>query len=200
MPTIEERLRDTGRVWRDHVDSMATIGEHSKRAPARGRAPKRRVVLIAAAAVVVAAAVPVAGVLAHRGAQGGGGGGIGASCAGPQLRLAGEPAHSRTPDVRVGQELTVTGHFFLDSCNDTNPQLHPAPRPLRVGISLRGHGRTVLLRTVQAHGELGTFRATVRIPAGYPVGTARLTTRTAGPQAKVAEGLPSEPIRLTIVK
>lgn len=203
MPTIEERLRDTGRVWREHVDTTA-----AQESPSPGRfAPrhqKRRIVLIAASAVVVAGVgIPVAGVVAHRAADHNTSqGGSGASCAGPQLRVvAKEPGNTVTTtkaSAHAGQDLTVVGRFYTDGCQDTNHA--PTPHPLKVHISLRGHGRTVLLRTVQAHGELGTFRATVRIPAGYPLGATRLTTRTAGVQAKLAEGSPIEPIRLSVVQ
>lgn len=199
MPTIEDRLRDTGRVWRDYVDATA-LQEHSTRTPTRGRAPKRRVVLIAAAAVVVAAAVPVAGVLAHRGAEEGGGGGIAASCAGPRLQLVGKQKDSQIAVAHAGQELTVTGRFFLDSCNDTNPQLNPTPRPLTLALTLRHGSHVVQLRTVHAHGELGTFRTAVRIPVDFPTGAAQLSTHTPGSQRSWSAGAPMEPIRLTIVK
>ncbi|MFC6704749.1 hypothetical protein [Flexivirga alba] len=199
MPTIEERLRDTGRVWREHVDAAAPQ-ETSTPARSRRNGSRRRVVLVAAAAVVVAGVgVPVAGVLAHRAADHNQGQqGFAASCAGPQLRLVGEQKRSQISVARAGQELTVTGRFYLDGCQDNGGV--GTPRPLTVILSLRGHNQTVRLRAVLARGELGTFRATVRIPADYPLGTAKLTTHTVGPQAELAAGSPIEPILLTIVK
>lgn len=205
MPTIEDRLRDTGRVWREHVD-VTTPQPTSIPTPAEphSRSPKRRVVLVAAAAVAVAViGVPVAGVIAHRAANHNTSrGGFAASCAGPQLRLVDttsfETKYTTPTLVHSGQSLTIYGRFYLDVCRDTNHALDP--HPLTVDLSLRGHGRTVLLRTVRAHGELGTFRTTVRVPADYPLGTAKLTTRTSGPQAAAAEGSPMEPITLTIAK
>ncbi|GGB22287.1 hypothetical protein GCM10011492_10090 [Flexivirga endophytica] len=198
MPTIDDRLRDTGQAWREHVDAGApqAIRPSTRARPSRHT---RRTVLVAAAAVVVAGVgIPVAGVLARRAADhNGSSGGFAASCAGPQLQLAGEREHPGAAVVRAGQTLTVTGRFYLDSCQDTNHA--PEPHPLTVGISLRGHGRTVLLRTVRAHGSLGTFRASVRIPADWPAGKTTLTTRTSGAQAAVAEGLPRQPLKLTVV-
>lgn len=124
------------------------------------------------------------------------------SCAGPQLQLAkdktAETVAPATTSVRARQALTVTGRYYTDDCQDTNHA--PTPHPLKVSIFLRGHGRTVLLRTVQAQGDLGTFRTTVRIPTDYPVGTTTLTTRTTGPQAERADGSPVEAVRLTVVK
>jgi hypothetical protein len=69
MPTIEERLQDTGRLWREHVDT--TTGQQgsppSRFAP---RGDKRRIILMAASAVVSAGVgIPVAGVLTHRAAD-----------------------------------------------------------------------------------------------------------------------------------
>lgn len=198
MPTIEDRLRDTGSVWREHVDSAAP-----QRVPARPNqrhsGHKRRIVLAAAAVVaVVGVGIPVAGIVAHQAADHTTSrGGSAASCAGPRLRLAGEQQHSEAAIARAGQELTITGLAFLDSCKDTNHG--PDPRPLKLDISLRGHGPTVLLRTVQARGSLGMFRTTVRIPDDYPLGATTITTHTAGPQPEAAEGSPMQPIRLTIV-
>lgn len=203
MPTIEDRLRDSGRTWREHVDAAAPQLIATQQNP-RQSGHKRRIVLAAATVVAVAGVgIPVAVFVAHRAADHNTSrGGSAASCASPQLRLAGEQQRSEAAAARAGQVLTITGLAFLDVCKDTNHG--PDPRPLKLDISLHGHGRTVLLQTVQACGSLGTFRTTVRIPADYPLGATTITTHTAGPPAEVAqgftEGSPMQPIRLTIVK
>ena len=186
MPTIEDRLRTTGEVWRAHVDTGDV------RAPAHPRPPhakpRRRVLLVTAAAGIAAAGVVVAGIAIHNAAgQAGNNGGVSASCAGPRLLLPGSRPTTRTV-VRPGEELTVAGSYFLDGCNDTNPSLQPAPEPLTVRLSLHHGTQVVRLGSVHAHGELGTFRTTIRIPADFP----------AGPATLVSADTPSTRIELTV--
>ncbi|GAB3493995.1 hypothetical protein GCM10027572_22240 [Flexivirga lutea] len=200
MPTIEDRLRDAGQVWREQADSVAGEAIPTSRVAGRRRRTRRTALATAAAVACLGVGIPVAGVLVHRAAEHGTGrGGVAASCAGPQLRL-GEQPHSGSVPARRGQSLIVTGRFYLDSCNDTNPQLHPAPRPIAVALTLRHGSHVVRLGTVQAHGVLGTFRTTVRIPSGFPAGPATLTTRASGHQPSDTDQTPVEPVRLTIVK
>jgi len=188
MPTIEDRLRDAGRVWRDHVDAARPADIPQPTAPHGRRRTRRMVLAAAAAAACVGVGIPVAGVLAHRAADHHATrGGVAASCAGPRLRLDEQPRSGGFSTVR-GQSLIVTGRFYLDRCNDTNAQLGPAPRPLTLTLILRHGSHVVHLRTVRAHGELGTFRTTVRIPADFPAGRATLTSDVP----------PVGPVRLTV--
>lgn len=185
MPTIEERLRTTGEVWRAHVDTGDV------RAPAHPRSsratPRRRIALVAAAAGIAAAGA-VAGIVIHNvSGQAGNHGGVSASCAAPQVLLPGSQANTR-PIVHPGEEVTVAGRYFLDGCNDTDPSLHPAPRPVAAHLVLRHGTHTARLGTIRTHGELGSFRTTVLIPGDFPTGPATL----------VSEDPPSSPLKLTI--
>ena len=173
MPTIEDRLRTTGEVWRAHVDT----GDIRQPAPPRPphAKPRRRIALAAAAAAIVVGGT-AAGFAIHNATQPAGGtGGVSASCAGPQLLLPGSKAN--LPVVHPGETVTVTGRYFLDTCNDTNPSLGPAPKPVAAHLVLRHGTHTVRLGSVRTHGELGTFRTTIHIPADFPTGRATLVSQ-----------------------
>ncbi|MBB2893557.1 hypothetical protein [Flexivirga oryzae] len=184
MPTIEDRLRHTGEVWRDHVDAD---GGRQPLRPRHAPATPRRLALAAAAAVVVVGGGAVAGFAIHNASHPGQGhGGIAASCAAPQVLLPG--SKTNLPVVHPGETVTVTGRYFLDTCNDTNPSLGPAPKPVAAHLVLRHGTRTVRLGSVQSHGELGTFRTTIRIPTDFPTGRATL----------VSQDPPSSALKLTV--
>lgn len=172
MPTIEEQLEEAGAVWRKHVDSVARQSNSLRSSkPSRN---KRRIIAAAAAAIV---AVPIAGVAIRNAAQHQPGGqqGVASSCAGPELRIA-HDGRAASEVVTPGSEITVAGRYYLDRCNDTNRQLGPTPEPTLVKLSLRHGSHVAQLGSVQAHGELGTFRVTIRIPAGFPLGRATLVS------------------------
>ena len=105
--------------------------------------------------------------------SGGGGGGQGqhpsseGACAGPVLQLP------RT-HVRPGEQLTVRGRYYVTGCQDTTSAAQPAPiKSVRLTLTEAG-GRRVVLATAHPAGELGTFRARIRITRDAPRGHATL--------------------------
>lgn len=103
-----------------------------------------------------------------------------ASCAGPVLDL-GRPA--RLP--RTG-EVTVTGRFFVDGCNDVGVchgvlgcqscDYGPPVKPLTdLTIQLHQRGRTWDLATADATGDSGRVSWTFRLPPAARRGAATLT-------------------------
>lgn len=171
MQAIEDRLRDAGQVWREHVDS--TAAPLSEQPAAGRRTPSRRLVLAAAAAGVLVVGGTAAAVAIHNASRPAGtSDGVSASCAAPQLRLVGA-GRTEPPVVTAGSEVTLAGRYYVDGCNDTGQ--HTASQPLTVTLLLLRGDSVAQLGKVQAHGELGTFRTTVRIPTDFPAGKARVT-------------------------
>jgi hypothetical protein len=123
------------------------------------------------AALLVAALAPVPGSPAA------------ASCAGPVLGIAG-PAEP--PELPPGDELTVTGRFFVDGCDDTGGQdavlgcdedhqedHEVVTRMTHVDLVLRQRGREWPLGTADAT-RGGDISWEVRVPDGLRPGRARL--------------------------
>lgn len=126
--------------------------------------------------------------------------GASASCAAPQLGLAGTP----TSAVQLGHPLTVRGRGFVHGCDDTGSGTTggcaPGPGETETPIGgvrllLRQDGRTWRLGTADAgtaqHNRLGHVSWRVRIPGGAHPGPATLRAGTARlPVTLVVTALP----------
>lgn len=105
------------------------------------------------------------------------GGAANASCAGPLLDAVppGAP-YDRTPGptVPAGAELTIYGHWFTSTCNDTS-NAHDPMRPLppeTLTLTLPGAATPVPLGTFTPSGKDLGFRVTVHVPGDTPAGPA----------------------------
>ena len=106
--------------------------------------------------------------------------GANASCVGPYLDAhpPGERPGGPPPSVRAGGDLTVYGHWFTSTCNDTG-QDHEPVRPLppdTLTLTLPGArpGGSVPLGTFTPEGDELGFAVTIHIPAHTPTGVARV--------------------------
>lgn len=112
-----------------------------------------------------------------------------ASCAGPMLLVPGP--QRPLPELAAGREVSVTGEFFLDGCDDTGGQdvifgceeEREVETPMAgVELLLRQRGREWSLGTADADAR-GRIGWDVRVPDGLRPGRARLLTE--GSQALV---------------
>ena len=112
------------------------------------------------------------------GGTGSGGGGAAASCAAPYLddRPPGEPSHGGRPVVRVGEDVTVYGHFYTSTCNDTggdtggHDPLEPLP-PVTLTVRMPD-GDVVDLGTHTPSGPDAGFAAVLHVPPTAAPGVA----------------------------
>ena len=113
-----------------------------------------------------------------------------ASCVGPMLDIGGQ----HRPTVTPGQQLTVTGSYFVAGCNDTRGvttggcSAQQAREPVRalklVTLSIRQHGHEWTLATADADTtarRLGEVTWSVTLPAALQPGRAKLITDRSGP-------------------
>lgn len=105
------------------------------------------------------------------------GGEANASCVAPYLndQPPNRRYRSKAPTVRPGETLTVYGHWYTSTCNDTGTRdpVEPLP-PVRLTLTLPG-GQTQRLGMFTPAGRDMGFTVPVRIPAATRAGTA--TTR-----------------------
>jgi hypothetical protein len=131
--------------------------------------PVRRVrPLVAAIALVL--------VCAACGGSSGGGGVSAFSCVGPWLDQV--PPNTSTvaaaAPVAPGDSLTVYGHRYTDTCDDTGQDepLQPLP-PVHLTLTLPGGAVEDLGVFTPAGDDMG-FSVVVHVPAGTPAGVARI--------------------------
>ena len=135
------------------------------------------------------AALVLAGCGAASGGGSGGGGRAAASCVGPYLddqppgaavRGAAAPA-----TVAPGATVTIHGHWYTSTCNDTggHDPLKPLP-PVRLTLTLPGGQVQQLGEFTPGGPDLG-FSSPVQIPAGAARGTATVADDR-DPQASYA--------------
>ncbi len=99
-----------------------------------------------------------------------------ASCVAPYLNDQPPNGSFRSPPltVRPGDTVTVYGHWYTGTCNDTGTHERVTPlRPVRLTLSLPG-GKTQRLGPFTPGGQDTGFVATMRIPAGTGTGTATI--------------------------
>jgi hypothetical protein len=109
---------------------------------------------------------------------------VAGSCAAPYLSdqapsvdPAGDGSGSRlrtAPTVEPGDSLTVYGHWYTSTCNDTGMSAGDPMQPLPpVGLTLTLPGGSVedLGRFTPSGPDMG-FAAAVQVPAGAPAGLA----------------------------
>ncbi|MFC8733666.1 hypothetical protein ACFT5B_14520 [Luteimicrobium sp. NPDC057192] len=185
MSTTDEKLREAGAAWRDHVDTEPRPALSHARPPASDRGGRRRLVrrrLLGAALPVAAVAVIVGALVAlDNPLDGGWTRGSNASCVGPMIAVDGKPVDSSLADpapqakvVRQGQSLRVTGAYFVTDCYDTGQRGDPPPYGT-VTLTLTAGAHATRLAAVHPDHD-GSFTTTVRIPADFPTGPAMLST------------------------
>jgi len=111
------------------------------------------------------------------GASGGAGEGAAASCVGPYLndQPPSGPFRAPTPTVAPGDGLTVYGHWYTSTCNDTGGDEPLAPlKPVQLTLTLPD-GSVTELGEFEPHGDDMGFSTTVTVPTGTPAGVATLT-------------------------
>jgi hypothetical protein len=118
---------------------------------------------------------PVAPVLSPT-PGGSSGGTSSASCVGPYLndQPPSGPFRAPAPIVSPGDTLTLHGHWYTTTCNDTggDDPLKPM-RPVHLTLTWPG-GAVERLGALSPAGVDMGFSATVRVPAGTPAGIARV--------------------------
>ncbi|MFT4263914.1 MAG: hypothetical protein QM572_11075 [Nocardioides sp.] len=100
-----------------------------------------------------------------------------ASCAGPYLddQPPGGEFGAPAPTVAAGESVTIYGHFYSSTCNDTGCDSPLKPLP-DVHLIARLPGGTDLdLGSFTPGGKDMGFHATVTVPADTPDGTAILS-------------------------
>ncbi|HWI42726.1 MAG TPA: hypothetical protein VNS81_03860 [Nocardioides sp.] len=102
------------------------------------------------------------------------GGSSSASCAAPYLndQPPGAPAEGPTRTAAPGEAVTIYGHWYTTTCNDTggHDPLQPMP-PVHLTLALPGGTVTELGEFTGDGVDMG-FSTTVRVPAGTPAGSA----------------------------
>jgi hypothetical protein len=97
-----------------------------------------------------------------------------ASCAAPYLddQPTAGPSRSSAPSVRPGTTITVYGHWYTSTCNDTggDAPLEPLP-PVHLTLTLPD-GDVRALGEFSPRGHDMGFSAEVQIPAAMQAGTA----------------------------
>lgn len=105
-------------------------------------------------------------------ACGGSQGGSDASCVGPYVddQPPGGAYGAPPPTVSSGGNLTLYGHWYTSTCNDTggNAPLKPLP-PVRLTINLPG-GSVMHVGPFTPKGKDLGFSTTVQLPARTPAG------------------------------
>lgn len=100
-----------------------------------------------------------------------------ASCVGPHLNDQPPNGAFRgpTPTVSPGQSLTIFGHWYTSTCNDTggHAPLEPLP-PVHLSVTLPG-GAVEPLGTFTPTGQDLGFSTAVVVPTGTPTGTATVS-------------------------
>lgn len=101
-------------------------------------------------------------------------GGASASCVGPYLDD--QPPDGRfgapTPTVTAGDTLTIHGHFYTETCNDTGGDDPLVPMaPVRLMVALPG-GHQLDLGTFTPGGRDMGFSVDVGVPVSTPEGRA----------------------------
>ena len=106
------------------------------------------------------------------------GGTSNASCVGPYLDAhpPGAGYGGKPPTVHAGSDLTVYGHWFTSTCNDTNQAHDPlrALPPETLTLTLPGAEATPL-GTFNPTGEDLGFEVTIHVPPDTPTGRALVT-------------------------
>jgi hypothetical protein len=192
MPGTDDLLREAGAAWRALVDAGTgtSAAEVQQRALRDGEvdARRRRTTLrrrVGAAAVTVAAAAVVAGfvALAHPFDQGWSGGSS-ASCVGPRIAVDGMPvdgalANEPTEEqvVRPGQDVQVSGRYFLTDCYDTGQKGDPPPYRTVV-LTLAAGSHETRIATVHPDHD-GAFTVDVTLPKDLRPGLVTLGTDVA---------------------
>jgi hypothetical protein len=103
-------------------------------------------------------------------------GGANASCVGPYLddQQPGGRYGAPAPTVTTGETLTVYGHGYTSTCNDTGGDDPQEPlAPVHLTLTLPG-ARVVPLGEFTPHGRDMGFKADVHIPRGTRGGTAMI--------------------------
>jgi hypothetical protein len=104
------------------------------------------------------------------------GGTSGASCVAPYLndQPPSGPFHGPTPTVAAGGTVTIYGHWYTTTCNDTggHDSLQAMP-PVHLTLTLPG-GATTEMGQFTGHGQDMGFSTTVQVPGPTPAGTATI--------------------------
>ena len=104
--------------------------------------------------------------------------GSSASCAGPLLddQPPGGEHGGPAPTVPAGDQVTIYGHWFTSTCNDTNHDEQPLQplAPVQLALTLPG-GTLIQLGVLTPGGADMGFSTTVHIPAETPAGSATVT-------------------------
>lgn len=107
----------------------------------------------------------------------GAGGGAAASCVGPYLndQPPSGPFRAPTPTVAPGEGLTVYGHWYTETCNDTGGEEPLVPlEPVHLTLTLPD-GSVTELGEFEPHGGDMGFSTTVTVPTGTPSGVATVS-------------------------
>lgn len=100
-----------------------------------------------------------------------------ASCVAPYLNDEPPTGPYKSPplSVKPGATITLYGHAYTSTCNDTgfHSPLQPLP-PVKLTLTLPG-GKVEQLGQLQAGGRDMGFSVRVRIPDETPHGTAKIT-------------------------
>ena len=102
--------------------------------------------------------------------SGGAGEDAAASCVGPYLndQPPSGPFRGATPTVAPGEGLTVYGHWYAETCNDTGGDEPLVPlKSVHLTLELSDGSVTELGEFEPRGGDVG-FSATVSVPAGTP--------------------------------
>jgi len=107
----------------------------------------------------------------------------GASCVGPYLNDQ-PPSGSSVGRLRPsapGSAITIYGHWYTSTCNDTGGHDHLKPlAPVHLTLTLPG-GAAKALGEFNADGPDMGFSTAVEVPAGTPAGTATVRDDQAQP-------------------
>lgn len=80
-----------------------------------------------------------------------------------------------TPTVGPGETLTIYGHWYTSTCNDTGGHDPLVPlQPVQLSLTLPG-GAVESLGTFTPSGQDMGFSTRVLVPAGTPAGTAKVS-------------------------
>lgn len=105
------------------------------------------------------------------------GGTTAASCVGPYLsdQPPSGPFRGPVPTVVPGDAITIYGHWYTSTCNDTggHDPLRPLP-PVHLTLALPG-GAVEELGEFNPKGQDMGFSTAVQVPAGTPAGTATVS-------------------------
>lgn len=119
-------------------------------------------------------ALAMAAQFVSAGCAAGDGGSSGASCVGPYLndQPPTGPFRGPVPTVSPGHSLTIYGHWFTSTCNDTGDHapLSALP-PVRLSLHLPD-GAVRRIGVFRAHGQDMGFSIRVSVPKGTPAGKA----------------------------